>query len=87
MYYWRGQAKYQLGQYVDAIPDFDEVIRLAPNNITINLRLAYYWRGFAKKNLEHPDEAKQDFQIALQLASEAGDTRLIAQIEEEYSQS
>ena len=80
MYCWRGQAKCQLQQYADAIPDFDEVIRLDPNDITTNLRLAYYWRGFAKKNLGDPNAANQDFQMALQLATEVGDTRLIAQI-------
>ena len=86
MYYWRGQAKCQIGRYADAIADFDEVIRTDPNTTTTNLPYAYYWRGLAKKNLGDRHEAKQDFQTALQLATETNNTLFITKIEEELSQ-
>lgn len=71
MYYWQGQAKYQLQQYVEAITDFDEVIQLYPNNTTSNLPRTYYWRGQVKKQLGYLPETIKNFQIARQYGTEA----------------
>ena len=73
----RGIAKDDLGQYVAAIADYDSVIRLNPDDAK-----AYYNRGIAKALLNRISEAKQDVRTALRLAKQAGDTRLITDIEE-----
>ena len=75
-YYNRGSAKGDLGQYSAAIADYDTAIRLNPDDAK-----AYLNRGVAKAQLNRRSEAKQDSRTALRLAKQAGDTRLITQIE------
>ena len=72
----RGLAKVKLGQHFAAIADFDSAIRLKPDDAQ-----AYFTRGLAKALLDRISEAKQDVRTALRLAKQAGDTRLITQIE------
>ena len=72
----RGNAKGELGQHFDAIADYDSVIRLKPDYAN-----AYLNRGNAKARLNRISEAKQDVRTALRLAKQAGDTRVITQIE------
>ena len=55
--------KAKLGHPEAAIPDFDEAIRLNPNNVK-----AYAVRGIANRELGHANNAKRDFQAALDLA-------------------
>ena len=69
--------KVKLGQHFAAIADFDTAIRLNPNYARVYLN-----RGLAKVLLNRISEAKQDFRTALRLAKQAGDTRLITDIEE-----
>ena len=75
-YYNRGHAKFKLGQHFAAITDFDTTIRLNPDHAE-----AYLNRGIAKALLNRISEAKRDGRTALRLAKQAGDTRLITQIE------
>ena len=75
-YYNRGHAKFKLGQHFAAITDFDTTIRLNPDHAE-----AYLHRGIAKALLNRISEAKRDGRTALRLAKQAGDTRLITQIE------
>ena len=75
-YYNRGVAKGDLGQHFAAIADYDSAIRLKPDDAT-----AYLNRGITKAQLNRTSEAKQDVRTALRLAKQAGDTRLITDIE------
>ncbi len=76
-YYNRGQAKAALKQYFAAIADYDTAIRLDPDHAD-----AYYFRGSAKALLGRTWEGKQDLWTAWELAVQAGDTGLKADIEE-----
>ena len=58
----RGNAYSWLGQYLRAIQDFDEAIRLDPQ-----LVLAYYNRGDTYLNLREPQGAVQDLDEAIRL--------------------
>jgi len=58
----RGYAYYDLGQYQLAIQDFNEAIRLHPQDA-----LAYYGRGVAYEYLGNYSEAERDFQKAKEL--------------------
>ena len=58
----RGNAKVALGQYAEAIADYDEAIRLKPDYAE-----AYYIRGFAKGALGQSAEAIVDFDEAIRL--------------------
>ena len=109
-YFFRGNAKYELGLYHEAISDYDKAIRLKPdyafayNNRGLakeNLKQyaaaisdydkairlkpdfahAYLYRGLAKYRLGRTWEAKQDLWIAWDLAVQAGDADLKADIE------
>ena len=77
VYIGRGIAKADLKQYAAAIVDFDTAIRLKPDYAH-----AYYGRGLAKAQLGRTWEAKQDLWTAWELAVQAGDTDLKADIEE-----
>lgn len=63
LYYSRGLAKAQLGQYEEAIKeDYDEAIRLNSSYAS-----AYYQRGFAKAQLGQHEEAIADYDEAARL--------------------
>ena len=72
----RGNAKYNLEQYAAAIADYTQAIRLKPDDA-----YAYHFRGVAKALLSRTWEAKQDLWIAWDLAVQAGDADLKADIE------
>ena len=54
-----------LGQYQRAIQDYDEAIRLDPQNA-----IAYYNRGFTYNNLGQSKEAERDIAKAKELGYE-----------------
>ncbi len=54
--FFGGYAKYQQGQYAEAIKDYDQVIRLDPNYAD-----AYINRGLAKRKLGQYAEAIKDY--------------------------
>ena len=59
-YFLRGNEKYELGLYHEAISDYDTAIRLDPDDA-----YAYYWRGRAKRNLEQYAAAIVDYTQAI----------------------
>ena len=60
-YYNRGNAKYELKQYQEAIADYDKAIEL-------NQKMCrYYNRGNAKYELKQYQEAIADFNKAIEL--------------------
>jgi len=61
-YYTRGAEKYQAGDYVGAIADLDQAIRLDPNNAVF-----YSNRGNAYSNQEDYQRAIADFDQAIRL--------------------
>ena len=63
-YFQRGLDKAELGRYEDAIADWDEVIRLAPD-----FAAAYGNRGWAKLALERNREAITDCDEAIRLGA------------------
>ena len=75
-YFFRGRAKDHLEQYAAAIDDYDVAIHLNPDDAH-----AYNNRGRAKALLGRTWEAKQDLGTAWELAVQAGDTDLKANIE------
>ena len=75
-YYSRGHARVELGQYEEAIADYDQAIRLQPDSAPM-----YINRSNAKAELGQYREAIADLEAALDLAREAGDSDLITSIE------
>lgn len=75
-YFNRGNTKFRLRLFKDAISDYDTVIQLKPDFAD-----AYFNRGLTKANLGQVEEAEQDFQIALKLATQAWDIELQNKIE------
>ena len=61
-YYNRGYVKFDLGQYQEALVDYDQAIELDPNS-----SLAYNNRGYAKANLGQYQEALTDYDQAIEL--------------------
>jgi tetratricopeptide (TPR) repeat protein len=61
-YYARAVSHIQAGRYQDALDDFQQVIRLAPN-----VPDGYYGSGMARLNLNQFREAVLDFEKALRL--------------------
>ncbi len=61
-YFLRGNAKYELGLYHEAISDYDTAIRLEPD-----YALAYVTRGLAKHSLKQYDAAIADYDTAIRL--------------------
>ena len=72
-----GKEKYELGNYEDAIADYDIAIRLKPD-----YAFAYYNRGVVKALIKQTSEAKQDFRTALRLAEQEGNENLKVNIEQ-----
>ena len=75
-YYNRGAAKAVLRRYNDAIADYDAAIILKPDDAG-----AYSSRGVLKAAVGLKDEARKDFEAALDLARNANDATLAAQME------
>ena len=61
-YFSKGWAAYQLGQYERAIQDYDEAIRLNPQDAD-----AYYNRGQLHRHIGNTKEAEWDIQKAKEL--------------------
>ena len=61
-YYNRGSAKSKLGDFAEAILDYDKVIQLKPDDAE-----AYHNRGQAKIQLKQPDDALIDFDEAIRI--------------------
>ena len=61
-YFLRGNAKYELGLYHEAISDYDKAIRLKPDHVD-----AYYARGNAKTHLKLYAAAIADYTQAIRL--------------------
>ena len=70
-HFTRGNEKNKLGNYKDAIADYNAAIHLKPD-----FARAYYHRSEAKGKLGQLSEAKSDLQIAAKLAKQAGDVSL-----------
>ena len=78
LYNLRGSAKAILRQHVAAISDFDKAILLRPTDAG-----SYYSRALAKGMLGLFQEEKRDLLVALELAEQAGDMELIAEIKQD----
>ena len=76
-YFWRGHAKVSIEQYMEAIDDFNEVIRIGGDEASV-----YHIRGYAKSCLGLYSDAKQDYLKGLQLAQEANNEQHIKIIQE-----
>jgi tetratricopeptide (TPR) repeat protein len=68
----RGNAKAALGDRQGAIADFNQAIRLDPNNA-----FAYTNRGIAKYELGDNQGAITDYQRAIELARAQGNQRVL----------
>ena len=66
-----------MGRYQEAIADYDEAIRLQPDDAE-----AYSNRGNAKAALGRKDEARQDLETALALARNANNAEMVALVEQ-----
>ena len=80
-YFNRGNTKFNLRMYKDAISDYDTALKFKSDNV-----LTYMNRGAAKAKLGQVGEARQDFQIALKLATQTGNIELKDKIESILSQ-
>ena len=67
-YFFRGNAKYELGLYHEAISDYDKAIRLNPD-----YAFAYNNRGNAKEKLKQYFAAIADFDTAIRLNPDYAD--------------
>ena len=63
-------------RHEDAVADYDKAIRLEPD------AAAYNNRGEAKAALGLKDEAQKDLEIGLELARNANDAKIVAQVEQ-----
>ena len=66
-FYWhylfrKGLGHIRLGQYQEAVHQYDALLRFAPRH-----SMALNNRGYARECLDQHDEALQDYQRALQL--------------------
>ena len=78
VHYLRGEARYNLHQYPEAISDFNTAIE---SNESKDDDLNYYrLRGYAKFALSQFNEAKDDLEKALELGAQIENTRLIDSI-------
>ena len=74
----RGDARYDLGDYADAIAEYDRAVRIEPG-----FALAYYMRGNAKAMLGRTEGAFAHMKHELALAQAAGNADLVAHMERE----
>jgi len=65
----RGYSKIWLGQYEEAILDFDRAVEVGIGDIS-NLEVVYANRGFSKMRLGHYEEAILDFDRAVEVGIE-----------------
>ena len=72
----QGLAKANLGQYQDAIADYDQTLLLQPDNAHASSS-----RGNAKTALGQYQKAIANLEVALELAQEAGDRTLASELE------
>ena len=79
-YYWRGRARYELGQYLKSIVDFGGAMNLNATDPDF-----YYWRGRANKRVNNFEMADIDFRMALTYAQEREDSSLVDKILRELS--
>ena len=63
-----GLKKYALGEYENAVEDFDRAIALEPENAG-----AYVMRAIMKDNLGRFEEAMEDFSLALNIEPDNGE--------------
>ena len=63
--YQSGIDNYKLGQYEEAIANFDEAIRTDPDNTTGYHLYIFWWKGQAKYLLRQHEEAIADFDEAI----------------------
>ena len=73
----RGNTKQALEQHKDAIADYNEAIRLKPDYAN-----AYRNRGEVKAALGLKEEARKDFETALEMARNANNADMVAQLEQ-----
>ena len=81
VYTGRAHAKTNLGQYEEAVADFDHALSLEPHNAYV-----YTGRAHAKTELGQFEEAIADLKVAVELAQEAGDSDLVASIEQQIQE-
>ena len=65
-----GKEKYNLGQYSDSIKDFDEAVRLKPDNADVFIN-----RGWAKYTVGRYRESIKDFDEAICLKPDNAEAR------------
>jgi tetratricopeptide (TPR) repeat protein len=58
--FWQGEILYDQGKYIDAVPKYEEYLRLSPTSEPENV-VARYDLGYAHFNLQQWDEAMQWF--------------------------
>ena len=61
VWYYRGNEQYNLGDFEEAIADYDKALELKPD-----YHEAWYWRGNALRNLGRPGDAIASFDKALE---------------------
>ena len=71
----QGNDRARAGEYAAAIAEYDEALQLQPDYAH-----AYYYRGLVKAALGQQEAAVADLDTAFELAKEAGDIGLIADI-------
>ena len=71
-YRMRGKAKYDKGQYEDAIADLNEALRIKPDDFKI-----YYNRGVAKGTLGQYESAISDYDKVLRIKPDLADVYLV----------
>jgi len=75
VYYNRGLAYANKGDYIRSISDYNDAIRLGVDNPDFNAALAHYNRGAAYKKRGLYGKAIEDFEIALSLDPSDSDAR------------
>ena len=65
VYYWRGESRYYLNQFADAILDFDQAIKLKNDDLNY-----YRLRGYARFALNQFNKARKDLEKALKIAKQ-----------------
>ena len=76
----RGDAKYNLQNYTEAIKDYDKAIYMKPTNFK-----AYYQRGKAKIEIGKVSEARIDFRTALKFAKSQNSQSIKDEIQDALS--